>query len=233
MNKYNKKHGRNALAFGRPRLLTHDEILEAALELGLETLTMNRLAERLNVATPTLYQYFESRKALVRAAAVHSLSEAPVAEDTGQHWSLLARDYVYSFCDSLMKSPSQMLSYHYADYGFEVNFEVAEGFLEAMAKRDFEPKEAMSLLNMVSMLAFAAAVEGVRQREFEIEDETMSNVARRQINRMDSKKYRLMKQALGVFTQSPAEKVEALMFSAFRSFAHDRGEDESIVLRDE
>ena len=67
--------GGKSATYGRPRLLTHDEILEGAVELGLEGLTMKRLASHLNVGTATLYQYFDSRKTLMRAAAVYSLSD--------------------------------------------------------------------------------------------------------------------------------------------------------------
>ena len=63
--------------YGRPRLLSHEEILESAVDLGLEGLTMKRLASHLNVGTATLYQYFDSRKSLMRAAAVYSLSDRP------------------------------------------------------------------------------------------------------------------------------------------------------------
>ena len=38
------KSGDKQTAYGRPRLLTHEEILEGAVQLGLEGLTMKRLA---------------------------------------------------------------------------------------------------------------------------------------------------------------------------------------------
>ena len=43
------KHETKATTYGRPRLLTHEEILDAAVEMGLETLTMKRLATSLGV----------------------------------------------------------------------------------------------------------------------------------------------------------------------------------------
>ena len=42
-------------AYGRPRLLSHEEILDGAVELGLEGLTMKKLATHLNVGTCLLY----------------------------------------------------------------------------------------------------------------------------------------------------------------------------------
>jgi len=215
--------------YGRPRLLTHDEILEGAVELGLEGLTMKKLATRLNVGTATLYQYFDSRKSLMRAAAVYSLSDVPLPEDTGQHWSALARDYVESIKTLLAENPSFIYSHQHSDYGFEVHFRLIEPFLEAMSKRGFEAEDAMDVFNLIGMAAFGGAIETVRQREFEYQDETMAAVARRQFDRLDADKFPLLGQALEVFTQTPEEKVERLLSKSFKSIARARGEDENEI----
>jgi len=58
---------------GRPKLLTHDRILQVTLamlsEKGLPSFTMSRLAQRLGTSAMTLYTYFPSRQALLDAAA--------------------------------------------------------------------------------------------------------------------------------------------------------------------
>lgn len=215
--------------YGRPRLLTHDEILQGAIELGLEGLTMKRLSTHLNVGTATLYQYFDSRKSLMRAAAVYSLSDMPWPEDTGQHWSKLARGYVESLQTLLAENPSYINSYQNMDYGFEVRFKLIERFLTSMKRRNFTPEKAMELFNVIGMVAFAGAIEISRQREFEFQDETMSIVAKRQFERLDAGQFPLMGEALHVFTQSPEEKISSLLDSAFRSIARDRGEDEKEI----
>jgi AcrR family transcriptional regulator len=166
--------------YGRPRLLSHEEILESAVGLGLEGLTMKRLANHLNVGTATLYQYFDSRKSLMRAAAVYSLSDLPLPVDTGQHWSKLSTEYVSVIQNLLAENPSFIHSYQHTDYGFEVQFQLIEKFLSSMSKRDFTPKKGMELFNIIGMVAFAGAIEVTRQREFEYNDETMEDVAKRQ-----------------------------------------------------
>lgn len=216
--------------YGRPRLLSHEEILEGAVELGLEGLTMKRLATHLNVGTATLYQYFDSRKALMRAAAVYSLSDVPLPEDTGQHWSQLSRDYVESIQSLLAENPSYINSFQESDYGFEVRFQLAEKFLQSMASRGFTPEKGMELFNIVGLAAFAGAVEVTRQREFEFQDETMDVVARRQFDRLNPKDFPMMAQALDIFTHTPAQKLEALLSATFKSLARERGEDQSEVL---
>ena len=215
--------------YGRPRLLSHEEILEGAVELGLEGLTMKRLATHLNVGTATLYQYFDSRKALMRAAAVYSLSDVPLPEDRGQHWSELAREYVESIQNLLAENPSYINSYQQTDYGFEVRFQLIEKFLQSMAIRGFTPEKGMELFNIVGMAAFAGAIEVSRQREFEFQDETMDAVARRQFERLEASEFPLMAQVLSTFTQTPEEKIDNLLTASFKTLARERGEDESEI----
>lgn len=215
--------------YGRPRLLSHEEILEGAVELGLEGLTMKRLATHLNVGTATLYQYFDSRKALMRAAAVYSLSDVPLPEDRGQHWSELAREYVESIQNLLAENPSYINSYQQTDYGFEVRFQLIEKFLQSMASRGFTPEKGMELFNIVGMAAFAGAIEVSRQREFEFQDETMDVVARRQFERLDASEFPMMAQVLSTFTQTPEEKIDNLLTASFKTLERERGEDESEI----
>ena len=217
-------------AYGRPRLLTHEEILEGAVELGLEGLTMKRLATHLNVGTATLYQYFDSRKTLMRAAAVYSLSDVPLPEDTGQHWSRLARDYVESIQTLLAENPSFIHSYQHTDYGFEVQFQLIEKFLQSMSERSFTPEKGMELFNIIGMAAFAGAIEITRQREFEFQDETMAVVAKRQFERLDAAAFPMMAQAISTFTHTPEQKIELLLSSTFKTIARERGEDENEIL---
>jgi AcrR family transcriptional regulator len=216
--------------YGRPRLLTHEEILEAAVELGLEGLTMKKLATHLNVGTATLYQYFDSRKTLMRAAAVYSLSDVPLPEDTGQHWSKLAREYVNSIQNLLAENPSFIHSYQHTDYGFEVQFQLIERFLASMKTRGFEPEAGMRLFNDVGLAAFAGAIEIVRQREFEFQDETMEVVAKRQFERLDKAEFPLMAEAISTFTASPEDKIQRLLTATFKTLARERGEDESEIV---
>ena len=211
--------------YGRPRLLTHDEILDGAVELGLEGLTMKKLAVHLNVGTATLYQYFDSRKSLMRAAAVHSFSNIDFPYDDGQHWSELALDYVTCLQSLLAENPSFIHSHQHTDYGFEVHFRLIEPFLAAMKTRDFCPREGMEIFNIIAMAAFAGAIEVVRHREFEYQDETMPVVARRQFDRLDKSDFPLLTEAFANFTLSPENKVRNFLYLAFKTIALERDED--------
>lgn len=215
--------------YGRPRLLTHEEILEGAIKTGLEGLTMKRLAAALNVGTATLYQYFPSRKDLMRAAAVHALSDTPLPKDNGEHWSVLAREYARAIQALMADNPSFLEGYQRTDYGFEVEFKLAEGFLQAMGDRKFSARDAMRLFNMVGMASFAGAIETLRQREFEFEDENMETVALRQFGRVDKSELPHVAEALDVFVYSPDQKVDDILEAAFKTIARERGEVETNI----
>lgn len=206
-------------SFGRPRLLTEEGILNAAIELGLENVTMKKLSTHLNVGTATLYQYFDSRKTLMRAAAVHALVDLSLPEDTGQSWEELARGYCLELMQILADNPTYINTMSPTDYGFEVHFKLIEPFLQSMKKRGIPPKHAMQLFNQIGLIAYGGAVETIRQREFEFQDETMDIVARRQFNRMPADKFPLMASVLNDFTQTPEAKTEKLLASLFRAFA--------------
>jgi len=160
---------------------------------------------------------------------VHSLSDVPLPEDNGQHWSKLAREYVDAIQSLFAENPSYINSYQQTDYGFEVRFQLIEKFLQSMVSRGFTPEKGMELFNIVGMAAFAGAIEITRQREFEFQDETMDVVARRQFERLDTSKFPMMAQALSTFTQTPEQKVESLLLGIFRTIARERGEDESEI----
>lgn len=212
-------------SYGRPRLLTHDEILDSAVALGLEGLSMKRLATSLNVGTATLYQYFDSRKTLMRAAAVHALSDIELPKDVGQHWSTYASEFAGRLIEILAENPSYIHSNQHSDYGFEVQFKLVEQFLSVLHKRAFSPTEGMRVFNIVGTAAFAGATESVRQREFAAGGEKMADVAERQFKRLKSGDFPMMSAALGEFTATPDEKIKALLSAAFETIARERGDD--------
>ena len=71
---------------GRPKILDHDKIVAAALDMlteqGLAGFTLHKLALRLNVSVMTLYTYFPSRDALLNevASTIFHSFEAPARD---------------------------------------------------------------------------------------------------------------------------------------------------------
>ena len=230
MKETQSKVEQKKVVYGRPRLLTHDEIIEAALHMGLENITMKKLATHLNVGTATLYQYWDNRKTLMQAAAVRALSHVALPDDEGQHWSEYAYAFAQAIKNYLAHSPSLVLTNPVREYGYEVQFNLAEKFLSVMHIRGFEPGAAMEIFNMVGSVAFAGAVEEIRQNEFISDHETAAEAAKRQFARLDSMKFPLFSQAMEALTQPPEARMTLLLRAAFRTIARERGESEDGIL---
>jgi hypothetical protein len=61
-------------------------------------------------------------------------------------------------------NPSLVITNHVREYGFEVQFQLAETFLTAMERRGFAPDAGMELFNLVGSIVFAGAVERLEKR---------------------------------------------------------------------
>jgi TetR/AcrR family tetracycline transcriptional repressor len=70
---------------GRPPKITREEVIGAAIDLGLDTFTMHGVAARLGVAPPTLYSHVRDRHDLVEMA-LHSQLDRFVIPDQSLAW---------------------------------------------------------------------------------------------------------------------------------------------------
>ena len=151
-------------AIGRPRLLTREMVLDAAIEIGLTAISMKRLAEHLGVGTATLYQYVGSREELLRLAAARQVSSLEVATEDGLHWSRFILAFARAIQDQLIEHPQIIVQLIDAGLGPELELEVAERFLTAMVARGFTAAEALEIQNHVGAIAIAGAITICRER---------------------------------------------------------------------
>lgn len=229
MAETSRKDSESPVAYGRPRLLTHDAIIAAAIEIGLETLTMKKLADHLGVGTATLYQYWGNRTELVQAAAVHALSDLDWPKDHGQHWSAYCWQFVEQVVDYLSEHPSLVLSNHARDFGFEVQFRLVEQFLNVLVARGFSAGEAMRVYNVVGVIAFGGAVETVRQKQFKLHDAEGGKAAKAQLDSLGEYELPQLRAALSEYTTSPREKIRDTLRGALVAIAMERGEGAEAV----
>jgi AcrR family transcriptional regulator len=145
---------------GRPRRLTLDGLLDAAIEGGLADLNMKELAGRLGVGIATLYRYVENRDTLVRLATGRQAGRrAP--PDAGQDWADLARAFADTLFASLGGNAQLVIGFIEAQWGIAVEMEFVDAFLGAMTVRGFDDEEAMYLYRQIGQVCIgAAAVKG-------------------------------------------------------------------------
>jgi AcrR family transcriptional regulator len=90
---------------GRPRRIELDDIVRAALEIGLERLTMRGVAARLGVGLSSLYYHVESANELSRLAG-GQMMERLVLPDLGpERWEETARQSARALRVALESTP--------------------------------------------------------------------------------------------------------------------------------
>ncbi|MEM8766384.1 MAG: TetR/AcrR family transcriptional regulator C-terminal domain-containing protein [Pseudomonadota bacterium] len=89
---------------GRPQLVDRDQIVSAAMELGLDTLSMHQLARHLGVAPATLYRYVASKEALIEAC-VDAFCERIRLPDPQLSWQSYLEQLGIAFLQAIEASP--------------------------------------------------------------------------------------------------------------------------------
>jgi AcrR family transcriptional regulator len=169
---------------GRPRRLTLDRLLDAAIEGGLSDLNMKDLAARLGVGIATLYRYVENRDTLVRLATGRQAGRhAP--PDTGQHWAQLARSFADALFVSLGGNAQLVIGFIEAQWGIAVEMEFVDAFLGAMTARGFEEEEAMRLYRQIGQVVIGAAAVGGHFAALSNRDTDQGRELKRALNAWD------------------------------------------------
>src|SRR5690606_37828697 len=88
-------HGAGGLPrrVGGPPRIDRAAIARAVTEIGLDEVTVKRVADHLGVSVPGLYHHVRGRDDLLRLAAEHSLARLRLPEDRGQHWAVWLREW--------------------------------------------------------------------------------------------------------------------------------------------
>ncbi|EZP74190.1 Regulatory protein TetR [Sphingomonas paucimobilis] len=149
---------------GRPRSLEIDQIIDAALDLGLESLTMGRVADRLGVVKAALYNYVATREELVMLAAARAAGMHPFPEDEGQSWKDYALDHARALFELLTGDAQLLISYMTGGMGQLASADRTEAWLRAMTKRGFTADEAIRLLQSIGYLVVGAAASALHAK---------------------------------------------------------------------
>ncbi|MGH8453857.1 MAG: TetR family transcriptional regulator, partial [Nevskiales bacterium] len=145
-----KKLGTITVATGTPRLgrpprVNAQAIIQAAIEIGLDGVTLKQVADRLGVAVPTLYRHVRNRDELVRLAAFQITLSRALPADPGAHWSELARRYAESLFESFLAEPQLIGELLKGRLGPHAEVDVLEQFLAALAPHGFSAAEGAQL----------------------------------------------------------------------------------------
>ena len=143
---------------GRPRRISLVQVIDAALEIGLQTVTLTAVAERLGVRPATLYTYVDSREALVRLAAERKLQRRRL-DDHGQPWSEVVRAHAEGSHQMFSDEPQLLVHFINGGFGPGDEMDYLERFLALLVARGFTPVQALRVYRLSSQIALGAASE--------------------------------------------------------------------------
>lgn len=143
---------------GRPARVDADVILKAALDIGLDKVTMKAVADRLGVGISTLYQYVKNRSELVRLAALQQVMTRRPPENAAAHWADVAIHYAEDLFRSLLNEPQLIVELMKGGLGPHLEAEILERFLGDMQAHGFCPDDGVRFYRSISMVTIGAAV---------------------------------------------------------------------------
>jgi AcrR family transcriptional regulator len=149
---------------GRPPMIDRDAIARAVQEIGLEDVTMRRVAERLGVSVPGLYHHVKGRDDLLRMAAERTMAEIRLPEDHGQSWDEWLREWGRYVHEAMAAEPELVRQYVAGAIPLERVVDSVGLVLDVLVDRGFEPEQAMEAWQAVSSLALGFAIEEIRER---------------------------------------------------------------------
>lgn len=142
---------------GRPRSLTMQAIIEAALDIGLDKVSFRQLAERLDVNVATIYRYVRNRAELLRLAAFELTLNRRLPDAEHSHWSELGMRYGEEMFESFLREPELVAELLRGGLGPHVEMDVLDQFLGAMSRYGFTPAEGLSLHQAIGTMTIGAA----------------------------------------------------------------------------
>jgi TetR/AcrR family transcriptional regulator, tetracycline repressor protein len=155
---------------GRPRSLTRDQIVDAALEVvdteGLEALTVRRLAEHLRVGQMTLYGYFRTKDEIVDALGARVLGDlATTIQGEGQWPDRLAEAF-RGIRTAMLRHPaaSAFLLSTQGTHGPELD-RVRDVLIGVLLEAGLSPRRAVDAIAVLSSYVIGwASVESTHAR---------------------------------------------------------------------
>jgi AcrR family transcriptional regulator len=146
---------------GRPPTIHVDDIIAAALELGLEDVTLKQIADHLGVAIATLYRHVAGRDELVRLAAFQLTLRRELPDAGAAHWSELATRYAQTLYASFLAEPQLIGELLKGRLGPHAEVDVLEQFMAAMKAHGFSELDSAQLFHALGMITIGAAAGAI------------------------------------------------------------------------
>jgi AcrR family transcriptional regulator len=170
---------------GRPPSVTVQAIVAAALEIGLDKVTLKQIADRLGVAQATLYRHVNNRDELVRLAAFQLTLSRQMPGAANAHWSDLAIRYAESLYESFIAEPQLISQLLKGELGPHAEVDVLEQFLSAIREHGFSEIEGVQLFHAIGMISIGAAAGAIGLKASKAAGRPWSKAMRRTLAERD------------------------------------------------
>jgi AcrR family transcriptional regulator len=214
---------RSAVPRGRPPSITLPQIVEGALRLGLDNLSLQQLADHLGVGLATLYRHIGSRDKLVRLASLELMLQRQFSADDAD-WAVIAHRYAETLLQALVAEPQLITELQRGRLGPHADIDVLDQFLTLLTCRGFSVEEGVRLFNSISMLLVGAATGQIGSRAAEEAGESWKLAARRALSERDDNELPLVRRAFPQFVEPSPELWQFALRSLLAGVAAARGE---------
>lgn len=209
---------------GRPPLVSTQAIIQAAIEIGLDGVTLKQVADHLGVAVPTLYRHVRNRDELVRLAAFQITLSRVMPHKPGAHWSELATHYAESLYESFLAEPQLIGELLKGRLGPHAEVDVLDQFMEALAPHGFTPEEGAQLFHAIGMVTIGAAAGAIGLQASRSEGPAWSEEMRRTLAERDPDELPQVRQVLPALLEVEAIAWQPTLQRLLAGIALARGE---------
>lgn len=149
---------------GRPPLISRNAVIETATGLGLDGLSMGKVASELGVATQSLYRHVASREELISLTVNELVSTWNSVGDDGQTLDRWLHDYAMNAREFLLRHPGLAEELQGLDAGTPNVVHQIEGDVAVLVERGLSPLTAFLLVRSVMNTTVSAVIRQHRLR---------------------------------------------------------------------
>lgn len=173
---------------GRPKILTTEQVVDAAIQVGLDGLTMASLAKHLGVSSGVLYGYVKNRDELIKLATSRVGDDFGYPNDNGQHWTVYVAENAVAWFKFFTGPGDFLKRYLSGRVGPASEIDRTSAWFSVMSKRGFETHASLLLQRQIAEVVMGAAVTEVHNRALRDAEMQLSNaLSARGVNDQEAK----------------------------------------------
>jgi AcrR family transcriptional regulator len=146
---------------GRPAQISREKVLQAARRLRPHELTMNAVAERLDVRKASLYYYFNSKQELLAALGADLVRDLKVPSPDPANWRRWLQRAATSLFEVFCANPVFLGFENYNQYARAV-LPLQEAAMETLEEAGFERGDVLRIWRVITSYVYVAAA-GVQE----------------------------------------------------------------------